>query len=114
MLMMRVGFESHRPHHGSANMPIRSWSRPMAALEKITIAPHLTFDAVVAGEAGAPLVLLLHGFAESMHCWRAQVSALSNRSYRAIAPSQRGYSAGAPAPPPAASEHPHHPLVDAG
>ena len=31
---------------------------------KITIAPHLTFDALAAGEAGAPLVLLLHGFAE--------------------------------------------------
>ena len=26
---------------------------------------------------GAPLVLLLHGFAESMHCWRAQVTALA-------------------------------------
>ena len=110
--MMRVGFESHRPHHGSANMPIRSWSRPMAALEKITIAPHLTFDAVVAGEAGAPLVLLLHGFAESMHCWRAQVSALSNRSYRAIAPSQRGYSAGARPDPRDASNYHIDRLMD--
>ena len=64
-------------------------------LETITIAPRLTFDALVAGEVGAPLVLLLHGFAESMHCWRAQVSELSERGYRAIAPSQRGYSAGA-------------------
>ena len=54
-------------------------------LETITIAPRLTFDALVAGEVGAPLVLLLHGFAESMHCWRAQVSALSERGYRAIA-----------------------------
>jgi pimeloyl-ACP methyl ester carboxylesterase len=67
----------------------------MPSLEKITTAPHLTFDALVAGEPGAPLVLLLHGFAESMHCWRAQVSALSDMGYRAIAPSQRGYSPGA-------------------
>jgi pimeloyl-ACP methyl ester carboxylesterase len=37
-------------------------------------------------------VLLLHGFAESMNCWRAQVNALGDMGYRAIAPSQRGYS----------------------
>jgi pimeloyl-ACP methyl ester carboxylesterase len=67
----------------------------MPSLEKITTAPHLTFDALVAGESGAPLVLLLHGFAESMNCWRAQVTALSDMGYRAIAPSQRGYSPGA-------------------
>jgi pimeloyl-ACP methyl ester carboxylesterase len=67
----------------------------MPSLEKITTAPHLTFDALVAGESGAPLVLLLHGFAESMNCWRAQVTALSDMGYRAIAPSQRGDSPGA-------------------
>jgi pimeloyl-ACP methyl ester carboxylesterase len=67
----------------------------MLALEKITISPGLTFDALVAGKAGAPLVLLLHGFAESVHCWRAQVAALAAAGYRAIAPSQRGYSPGA-------------------
>ena len=67
----------------------------MPALEQITIAPHLTFDALTAGVSGAPLVLLLHGFAESMHCWRAQVTALGDMGYRAIAPSQRGYSPGA-------------------
>jgi hypothetical protein len=33
----------------------------MAGLEKITIQPGLTFDALVAGERGSPLVLLLHG-----------------------------------------------------
>jgi pimeloyl-ACP methyl ester carboxylesterase len=64
----------------------------MPHLEKISIAPHLAFDALVAGEAGAPLVLLLHGFAESMHCWRAPVAALGAAGYRAVAPSQRGYS----------------------
>ena len=67
----------------------------MPASEQITIAPHLTFDAITAGTPGAPLVLLLHGFAESMHCWRAQVAALGDMGYRAIAPSQRGYSPGA-------------------
>jgi pimeloyl-ACP methyl ester carboxylesterase len=67
----------------------------MATLEKISIASHLTFDALAAGKPGAPLVLLLHGFAESMQCWRAQVAALADAGYRAIAPSQRGYSPGA-------------------
>jgi pimeloyl-ACP methyl ester carboxylesterase len=64
----------------------------MIKLEHITIAPGLTFDTLTAGEPAAPLVLLLHGFAESMHCWRAQVTALAAAGYRAVAPSQRGYS----------------------
>ena len=42
----------------------------MPVAQQITIAPNLTFDAITAGEPGAPLVLLLHGFAESMHCWQ--------------------------------------------
>ena len=67
----------------------------MPSLTKITISPALTFDALAAGTPGAPLVLLLHGFAESMHCWRAQVEALARAGYRAVAPSQRGYSADA-------------------
>jgi pimeloyl-ACP methyl ester carboxylesterase len=67
----------------------------MAALEKITLSPGLSFDVLTAGERGAPLVLLLHGFAESMHCWDAQLAALAGKGYRAIAPSQRGYSPGA-------------------
>ena len=64
----------------------------MPSLSQITITPGLTFDALTTGESGAPLVLLLHGFAESMHCWRAQVAALAAAGYRAVAPSQRGYS----------------------
>src|SRR5712671_3733630 len=67
----------------------------MPELEKITLQPGLTFDALTAGKPGAPLVLLLHGFAESMHCWRAQLAALAAAGYRAVAPGQRGYSPGA-------------------
>jgi pimeloyl-ACP methyl ester carboxylesterase len=77
----------------------------MIKLEQITIAPGLTFDALTAGPPDAPLVLLLHGFAESMHCWRAQVAALA-AGYRAVAPSQRGYSPGArPDPTTTANYH---------
>jgi pimeloyl-ACP methyl ester carboxylesterase len=51
------------------------------------------FDALVAGEG--PLVLLLHGFAESLHTWRGQLPALAGAGFRAVAPSQRGYCRGA-------------------
>lgn len=67
----------------------------MTELRKIETGPGLTFDAWVAGAADAPLVLLLHGFAESLHMWRAQVNALAAAGYRAVAPSLRGYSPGA-------------------
>jgi len=78
----------------------------MPSLEQITIQPGLTFDALTAGEPGAPLVLLLHGFAESMNCWHAQLGALGDIGYRAIAPSQRGYSPGArPDPSDTANYH---------
>lgn len=76
----------------------------MPSLIRIPVSPNLTFDALVAGEDGAPLVLLLHGFAESMHCWRGQLRALADTGYRAVAPSQRGYSPGA-RPDPRDSSH---------
>ena len=77
----------------------------MPSLTTITTAPDLIFDALVAGEAGAPLVLLLHGFAESMQCWRAQATALGDMGFRAIAPSQRGYS---PCARPDPRDHPSY------
>jgi pimeloyl-ACP methyl ester carboxylesterase len=75
-------------------------------IAQISISPALTFDARVAGEDGAPLVLLLHGFAESMNCWGAQVTAFADMGYRALAPSQRGYSPGA-RPDPRDASHYH-------
>jgi len=67
----------------------------MAELLKIETGPGLVFDALVDGPADAALVLLLHGFAESFHMWRSQLAALAAAGYRAVAPSQRGYSPGA-------------------
>ena len=55
----------------------------------------LTFTVDVSGAAGGPLVLLLHGFPESRHSWRAALPALAAAGYRAVAPDQRGYSPGA-------------------
>jgi pimeloyl-ACP methyl ester carboxylesterase len=62
-------------------------------VESITT-PEGRFTADVAGPAGAPLVVLLHGFPQSRHSWRHQVPALGAAGYRAIAPDQRGYSPG--------------------
>jgi pimeloyl-ACP methyl ester carboxylesterase len=61
----------------------------------ITTAPSLTFDVLTAGAPDAALVPLLHGFSESFHMWRPQLDALATAGYRAVAPSQRGYSPGA-------------------
>jgi pimeloyl-ACP methyl ester carboxylesterase len=55
----------------------------------------LAFTADVAGPMVGPLVLLLHGFPESRHSWRAALPELAKAGYRAVAPDQRGYSAGA-------------------
>jgi len=67
----------------------------MTALRRIETEPGLVFDALVEGPPDGPLVLLLHGFSESHHMWRAQLPVLAAAGYRAIAPSQRGYSPGA-------------------
>ena len=67
----------------------------MTELRAIETEPGLVFDVLIDGPADGPLVLLLHGFAELFHMWRAQSPALAAAGYRAVAPSQRGYSAGA-------------------
>src|SRR5271154_3248458 len=74
--------------------------------KKIETEPGLVFDALVDGAPGDTLVLLLHGFSESFHMWRPQLSALAAAGYRAVAPSQRGYSPGA-RPDTADSKHYH-------
>jgi pimeloyl-ACP methyl ester carboxylesterase len=67
----------------------------MITFKKIATSPDLTFDVMTCGPEDAPLVLLLHGFAESFHMWRMLMPGLAAAGYRAVAPSQRGYSAGA-------------------
>jgi len=75
-------------------------------VETIETEPGLVFDALIEGPRGGPFVLLLHGFAESLHTWRSQMPALARAGYRAVAPSQRGYSPRA-RPDPADSAHYH-------
>src|SRR5262245_11556138 len=70
----------------------------MSELRRIETGKNLTFDVFTAGPADAPLVLLLHGASESFHMWGAQLPALAAAGFRAVAPSQRGYAAGARPP----------------
>jgi pimeloyl-ACP methyl ester carboxylesterase len=67
----------------------------MIELRRIETNPGLVFDVSIAGDAAAPLVLLLHGFAVSRHLWDAQLPALARAGFLAAAPDQRGYSPGA-------------------
>ena len=55
----------------------------------------LTFTVDTAGPADGDLVLLLHGFPQTRHAWRAELESLAASGFRACAPDQRGYSAGA-------------------
>jgi pimeloyl-ACP methyl ester carboxylesterase len=53
------------------------------------------FDALVQGPEDGEVVFLLHGFPETSYEWRSQLPVLASAGYRAVAPNQRGYSAGA-------------------
>lgn len=53
-----------------------------------------TFTCRRAGNSG-PGVILLHGFPETSHMWTPLLERLAAAGYRALAPDQRGYSAGA-------------------
>lgn len=65
-------------------------------IESLSIdANGFVFDALAAGPTDGDLVLLLHGFPQTSYEWRAQLLALGRAGYRAVAPDQRGYSAGA-------------------
>ena len=54
----------------------------------------MRFDALTAGPADGELVLLLHGFPQTGTCWHDALNGLADAGYRAVAPSQRGYSRG--------------------
>jgi pimeloyl-ACP methyl ester carboxylesterase len=58
---------------------------------EIEVGP-FTFQGLAAGPEDGDLILLLHGFPLSSIEWRAQLIALGEAGYRAVAPDQRGYS----------------------
>ncbi len=52
----------------------------------------LVFDVMCTGPRDGPVVLLLHGFPQTSHCWRGVWPALVEAGYRVVVPDQRGYS----------------------
>jgi pimeloyl-ACP methyl ester carboxylesterase len=67
----------------------------------------LTFNVAEAG-SGSP-VILLHGWPDSWHLWRAQIESLARSGHRVIAPDLRGF--GQSAAPESASEYSLHLLI---
>ena len=61
---------------------------------QLTVGPY-RYSARAAGPTDGELVLLLHGFPETSYEWRAQLHALGDAGYRAVAPDQRGYASDA-------------------
>ena len=51
----------------------------------------VTLRVTEAGDRGAPVVVLAHGFPELAYSWRHQIPALAEAGYHVLAPDQRGY-----------------------
>ncbi|MEV0354727.1 alpha/beta hydrolase [Nocardia sp. NPDC050697] len=51
----------------------------------------VTLRVTEAGDRGAPVVLLAHGFPELAFSWRHQIPVLAEAGYHVLAPDQRGY-----------------------
>ena len=58
----------------------------------------VTLRVTEAGDRGAPVVVLAHGFPELGYSWRHQIPVLAAAGYHVLAPDQRGYG-GSSAPP---------------
>lgn len=82
------------------------------AVSRIATRTGLVFDAWVAGPAEGELVLMLHGYPQSRHTWRAQIPALAAAGYRVVAPDQRGYSPGARPDPADLANYHYDRLID--
>lgn len=65
----------------------------------------------VAGLAGQPVVVFLHGFPEGSFVWEAQMAALAARGFRCIAPDLRGFG-GSSAPAEVPAYRPRHLVQD--
>lgn len=59
--------------------------------ERIIETNGVKLHTVEAGERGAPVVVLAHGFPELAYSWRHQIPVLAAAGYHVLAPDQRGY-----------------------
>lgn len=51
----------------------------------------VTLRLIEAGDRGAPVVVLAHGFPELAYSWRRQIPVLAEAGFHVLAPDQRGY-----------------------
>ena len=64
---------------------------PITTGHFVQVAPDVRLHYASCGEAGAPLMLFLHGFPEFWYAWRALLPAFGGR-FHAVAPDLRGYN----------------------
>lgn len=63
----------------------------IASTERFVDTNGVRLRVVEAGDQGAPVVVLAHGFPELAFTWRHQIGALADAGYHVLAPDQRGY-----------------------
>jgi pimeloyl-ACP methyl ester carboxylesterase len=63
----------------------------LTSTERLVDTNAVRLRVVEAGERGAPVVVLAHGFPELAYSWRHQIPALAAAGYHVLAPDQRGY-----------------------
>jgi pimeloyl-ACP methyl ester carboxylesterase len=68
-----------------------SWGLPSAVHSRSLQVNDLNLHILEAGDAGKPLIILLHGFPEISYSWRKLILPLAEAGYYVVAPDQRGY-----------------------
>lgn len=63
----------------------------LASTERLVDVGEVRLRVLEAGDRGAPVVVLAHGFPELAYSWRHQIPVLAAAGYHVLAPDQRGY-----------------------
>lgn len=63
----------------------------VAPTERLVDVNGVRLRVIEAGQRGAPVVVLAHGFPELAYSWRHQIPVLADAGYHVLAPDQRGY-----------------------
>jgi pimeloyl-ACP methyl ester carboxylesterase len=63
----------------------------LTSTERLVETNGVLLQVTEAGDRGAPVVVLAHGFPELAYSWRHQIPALAAAGYHVLAPDQRGY-----------------------
>ncbi|WP_431233990.1 alpha/beta fold hydrolase [Mycolicibacterium psychrotolerans] len=79
----------------------------LASTERLVDVAEVRLRVLEAGDRGAPVVVLAHGFPELAYSWRHQIPVLADAGYHVLAPDQRGYG-GSSAPEAVEAYDIHH------